>query len=360
MITKEFSNIIDPNKEFYTYDKLLSHEADISWAISIRDIGKSYDARKRLDKAIRNGYSCIWLRWQRKEIGTAIDSWLEQFPDYEDLTPKGQNIIYRKLSPNYGVTFIVFAPVKDSNDVKDIQIPNLKWIMYDECVPEQYDIKTRRDVEFDKFTSIYMSFARKSKGVRAIMACNVIDWFNPFTQGFKIVPFDSGKIKVFLYPMKIQDEQGKTIETTLKIAVENVKPSRKMLQRVIELAKLRYTDEKELQRYINSGGGKEYTMIGVCPNLSIPLEDLQFRRGERYYGFRVMDDIYYICEIKPRKDYPTEVFKFGSNGHMEGRRPQIGKIFEQLINENRVRFENGHVFNEFMAGLSEYRMRNTL
>lgn len=359
-IEKTFKHDFPRDEPYYSLDRLLSFEADISMCQSIRDVGKSYNMRMKCDKAIRNGYSCVWLRWQRTELGTAIDSWKQQFPeDYIDVTPKGNNIVYKKYQLIDSENYIIFGAVKDSVHIKDIQIPNLRWLVYDECVPEQYDIRTRRDIEFDKFTSIYMSFARVSKKMRAVLMCNVIDWFNPFTRGWNILPFEAGLIKVFIDDITIQTDEGSKTER-LKIAVENIKPSEAMLNRVIALAKIRYTNSKDLQKYIDSATAKDYTMIGVCPDLNVPLNDLQFRRGERYYSFRYYDGIYYFCEIKPREGHPTEVFKFGTNGNMEGRRPQLGKAIEELINQGCVRFENGHVYNEFMNGLADYRMRNAL
>lgn len=355
---KLIRNEFPREQEFYNLNRLLSLEADVSMCSSIRDVGKSYDMRKKCHKAILSGYSCVWLRWQRNELGTAIDSWTKQFPDqYEDVTPKGNNVVYRTYKNYESNTYIVFASVKDSVNVKDIQIPNLYWLCYDECVPEQYDVRTRRDVEFDKFTSIYMSFRRTSKTLRAVLMCNVIDWFNPFTRGYGITPFESGYIKVFLEKLETRDSDGNVTTTYLKVAYENIKPSAKMLDRVLELAKLRYTNSDELQKYINNATGKDYTMIGKCPDMSIELADIQFRRGDHYYSYRVHNGVYYFVETKKR-EIQTEVFKFGTNGHLEGRRPEIGKIIEGLINNGMVRFENGHVFNDIMAGLADYRMRN--
>lgn len=357
-LEKEFRHDFPPDDPYYSLDRLLSHEADISWCQSIRDVGKSYNMRMKCHKAISNGYSCVWLRWQRTELGTAMQAWSKQFSDeYEDVTPKGNNIVYRIWVNRESGAYIVFGAVKDSVHVKDVQIPNLRWLVYDECVPEQYDVRTRRDVEFDKFTSIYMSFARESKQLRAVLMCNVIDWFNPFTQAWGIRPFEAGIIKVFIDDITVETDDG-TKGTKLKIAFENIKPSRAMLDRVIELAKLRYTNSKDLQRYISNATAKDYGMIGSCPDMDIPLDRLQFRRGERYYSFRVHDGIYYFVETAKREGYPTEVFKFGTNGSREGRNPQLGKIIEELINQGRVRFENGHVYNEFMNGLADYRMRN--
>lgn len=358
---KDFRHIFPSSVAFYTLDRLLSHEADISMCWSIRDVGKSYDMRKRCHKFIKNGFSTVWLRWQRTELSTAIESWKEQFPDeYEDVTPKGTNIIYHTFRLKGTDNVVVFACVKDSNNVKDIQVPNLAWLVYDECVPETYDVRTRRDVEFEKFTSIYMSFARKSVHMRAVLMCNVIDWFNPFTRGWEIFPFDAGIIRTFVDTFEVEDVDGNRIKTTRKIAVENIQPSKAMLDRVVELAKMRYNSQEELQKYINNATAKQYGLIGKCPDMTVPLHDLQFRRGDKYYSFRVYDGIYYFCEVEPRKDYPTEVFKFGTNGHLEGRRPQLGKMIEELINAGLVRFESGHVFNELMNGLADYRMRNAL
>lgn len=358
-LVKDYKAEYPAGMEFYTLDKALSKEADLTMVQSIRDVGKSYDMRKKCDKAINNGYNCIWLRWERTELSTAIDAWKEQFPDqYEDVTPKGTNIVYKKYQKVDSDNVIVFACVKDSNKVKDIQVANLKWIAYDECVPETYDVRTRRDTEFKKFMSIYMSFVRKSKGVRAVLMCNVIDWFNPFTRGWDITPFEPGIIRTFIDTFEVEDTDGNITKTTRKIAIENIRPSKAMMERVIELAKLQFSNSKDLQKYLDNATGKDYSLIGRCPDMDTPLANIQFRRGERYYSYRLYNGIYYICETAKRDNLITEVFRFGSNGHMECRRPAVGQAFEELINAGVVRFENGHVFNDFLMGLADYRMRN--
>lgn len=354
---KTFKHEFKSDVEFATLDALLSHDANISWCQSIRDTGKSFDARQKCNKAISLGFNCVWLRWERSELGVAIDSWKKQHKDYIEVKTKGMgqlNPPYKTLQKEGSECGITFCAVKDSDITKDIQISKLKYIVYDECVPINYRIRTRRDTEYNKLMDIYDSLVRISPNVKLILLCNVIDWFNPYTQAWQITPFEAGYIKVFI-------KQFDTIngKITRIIAFENLKPSAKMLERCANHAKMRFSTQEELDDYLTSCASREYSLIEACPDKSVPLSDLQFRRGKRYYSFRVYNGVYYFIETGKR-DVDTDVFGYAKNSHLEGRHPEYGKVIEMLINKGKARFENGHVFNEILNGLADYRARTLL
>ena len=334
------------NQEYYNLDKILTINADVYFIMSIRDLGKSYDARKKLVKSMKNGFNNAWLRWDRTETATAND----KFATSEDLI--------KSHIPNSNIGFVIddndnktyFLSVKSAMSYKDFGIDNLKFVVYDECVPEHYDIRTRRETEFKKLMSLYDTIKRDSNA-RLIMICNCIDWFNPFTAGWEIYPFNSGLAKLFIRKMNID---GKDYE--MKICVENVKPTKAMIERVARLQVLK-GNYKTVQDYFKNVTTTQYHLIEICPNRKIPLRELQFRLGNDYYSFRQYSHLFYFCKTKKRDNLETESPDIHDIRKGEYRTVDFGLSIEQLINNGNARFDNGHTYNAIMKMVYKYRER---
>lgn len=354
MITKDFKAEYKPDERYCNHKKLLSHNANISWSQSIRNLGKSYDAMRLVRKTVEKGRNCVWNRWDRNETEIAKAEFMRYNVDdkYTEYNIKNSPASY--IQDNDSGCSIYFMPVKQASSLKGLDIPKIKWMVYDECIPEFYDIKTRRDIEFDKFMSLYKTLKRDTQDFRALLMCNVIDWFNGYTRAWEISPFDAGIIRTFIKDVVV-DIDGEIYKSSQKIAFENVKPSKAMIQRNLEDEILKGNTDFVKAYYANKAS-KEYNMIAQCPNLNIPLEPMQWRRGNIYISYRVHGGYCYFVETKPR-DIATDVFSPGDIGHREMRRPSIGTWLEELINSGKACFSNGHVYNTVIGGIWDYRKR---
>ena len=334
------------NQEYYNLNKILTINADVYFIMSIRDLGKSYDARKKLVKSMKNGFNNAWLRWDKTETATAND----KFSTSEDML-KGH-------IPNSNIGYVVnddlnktyFLSVKSAMSYKDFGIDNLNYVVYDECVPEHYDIRTRRETEFKKLMSLYDTIKRDSNA-RLIMICNCIDWFNPFTAGWEIYPFNQGLAKLFIRKMNID---GKDYE--MKICVENVKPTKAMIERVAKLQVLK-GNYKTVQEYFKNVTTTQYHLIENCPDKRISLTDLQFRIGNNYYSYRQKGQYYYFVKVKKRDNIDTESPDIHDIRKGEFRTVELGKSIEHLVNLGKIRFDNGHTYNSVMKMIYKYRER---
>ena len=345
MKLKTYKSEYSPNELYYNLDRALSYQCDVVFSMSVRNLGKSYSARKIVKNAMKKGYNCAWLRWSLSESEVAAHKFLENEENYH--TKKSQYSNIRVIESNENRAQCHFLSVKSATSARDYGIDNLKYVIYDECVPEFYDVKTRRETEFDKLMSIFTTIKRNSDA-KLIMICNCLDWFNPFFVAWNIFPFNSGLIKVFTKNVVINEKNY-----TQKILVENVKPSDAMLDRVARLEVLKGNFES-IQDYFNNVMKKQYNLTESCPYLDIPLAPMQIRLGNKFYSYRRLGDTFFFVETKKR-DVETESPDISDIDKNETRTTQIGKQLELMLNRGLCRFENGAVFNAICSAIAKYR-----
>lgn len=331
---------------YYSLNRVLTIDANVYLIQSIRDLGKSYSARKLVLKNLNKGYNCAWLRWDKTETATAND----KFSTSENLL-KGKiadsNVGY-VMTENGNKCY--FLSVKGAMSYKDFGIDNLRYVIYDECVPEHYDIKTRRETEFKKLMSLFDTIKRDSDA-RLIMICNCIDWFNPFTANWEIYPFNSGLVKVFDKSLIINEKRY-----NMRIAVENVKPSSAMINRVAQLQVLK-GNAKTVKDYFDNVATTQYNLIGTCPDLDLPLEPIQLRIKDNYYSHRKHDGVFYFCKTGKRDGIDTDSADVHDIRAGEYRTKEIGQTIEILINRGQIRFDTGHTYNDILTAVYKYRER---
>lgn len=357
---KEYDSIYPEDLRYLNHNNLLSHNADISWSQSIRNLGKSYDAMRLVEKTMENGRNCTWLRWDRKECKLAEHE-LERFFD-DDIRYIKKNI------PNSNVSYITdiesdsavyIMPVKDASGVKGMDIPDIKWCIYDECIPEFYDVQTRKFEEFNKFMSLYVTLKRDTKDFRVLMMSNCIDWFTEYTRAWGIMPFAPGKIRVFNH-VTVMETEGGPVSVNYKIAFENVYPSQAMIERNMKDYAIR-GQIFDISAYFGNTTSTNYNLIEVCPDLSVELSNCQFKWDKGYYAYRIYNGIVYFTKVNQRKGIDTYVFKVSDLSQlyedMTTRSRVIGTWLEDLINRGRARFNSGHTYNVLIGGLYELRKR---
>ena len=110
---------------YYSLNDLLSYNAEISIAFSIRDLGKSFSAMSLMDKTIASGRSCVWSRWDRDQTALSMKEYLD-FTSHEysikSLSP-GIKVLQPK---NEELGSIYFIPIKDAAKAKGID-QNFKY-----------------------------------------------------------------------------------------------------------------------------------------------------------------------------------------------------------------------------------------
>ena len=348
-------HIYPPSQEFGDLTPALSCEGDITIFMSIKDVGKSYPAMRLLKKCNLNGGNGVWLRWDISELATARDEFLrDENYHVEKMGGQKHGYVVRNKKSGYVIYLI---GVKYAQTYKGIDLPNLKWICYDEFIPEYYDTQTRKLVEFDRFM-ILLSALWRTNHPRVIMICNTIDWFNSYFKAWGIVPFGAGLIRISTFDMSVMQktEIGDiTINRTFKIVCENMRPSAKMIERIMGSEGLR-GDNNKMQRYIENYYKNQYTLIEKCPDMKLQLEPMQVFYNDKYYGYRVYKNVIYWCETGKR-NVPTDVSK-RCDMQLETRpaiRPIYAKTIEDGINAGYMRFDSGYTYNAIIGYIYEVR-----
>lgn len=319
---------------YYSLNDLLSYNADISIAFSIRDLGKSFSAMTLQDNTIETGRSCVWSRWDR-------DQTLLSMKEYLDFTPNE----YKVISPSTGIKIlepknddlgsVYFIPVKDAAKAKGID-QDFKYWIYDEFLPEFYLNRVQKEEEYNKWSSLYTTLKRDTPDFRAILMSNCISWFNGYFRAWDIRPFPAGQIKRFT-----QKAYGYSTD----VVMHNVKPSKAALDRVIRHEVAKGKNEDEIKRYIENATQDKGFFLGKCPDLNVPLHPILFFHHDQYYGFREYDGHIYFCKTKYRSDFGVMALNRRELRDGMARDRGAGTNFERWINLGIARFETTEVMN---------------
>jgi hypothetical protein len=322
------------NELYYSLNDLLSYNAEISIAFSIRDLGKSYSAMMLLDNTIATGRSAVWSRWDRDQTLLSMKEYLD-FSKYE----------FKIISPSKGIKVlqpvneelgsIYFIPVKDAAKAKGID-QDFKYWVYDEFLPEFYLNRVQKEEEYDKWASLYTTLKRDTEDFRAILMSNCISWFNGYFRAWGIRPFPAGQIKRFTQ---------KAFGYSTNVVMHNVKPSPLALDRVIRHEVAKGKSEDEITRYIENATQDKGFFLGKCPDLNTPLHPVLFFHHGQYYGFREYEGYIYFCKTKYREDYGVMALNRRELSDGMARDRGAGTNFERWINLGIARFENVEVMN---------------
>lgn len=237
-------------KRYWDGDPLFTYmgDCDIIMASSVRNIGKTFSVFKNLRGQIDKGYNVAVSRYDRIELAVTISDFLRYYEDKVD----GETVRhYKRIAPpmaempikiyefDNGARVYFFA-IKDSPNLKGMEITNLTRWFIDEFVPIAYKFQTRKYKEFDYFTELYHTVLRSNLSLKIIMMANCKVWENPYFMGWEIPKFKSGNI------LKIEREG-------LRLAIENVEPSKAMGQAFIDgelkMGKTMDTVNAELRNY---------------------------------------------------------------------------------------------------------------
>ena len=331
-------NMQHEDDEFYVLNELLSHDPDVGIAQSIRNLGKSYDGLDLcIDRIEMKNQNCAWSRWDREELKVAEAEFERKvnMDEYKRFAlTKSSGSIYENQTTGKSITF---TAVKDYTKYKGIDIPDLRYWIYDEFLPEKYQTITRKRDEFPAWSSLYTTLRRNNKKFTALLISNCISWFNGYFDAWGILPFPSGQIK--RYPQQyIDPELG--IEVKRTIVMDNVKPTKAMIKRVVADEVLKGKTNEEIQAYLNNATKDITSFVEKCPDKSIPLSKHQWLMNDHYYSYRIYDGLMYFCEHAKRDGVFTLTLNKDELKPGIVRDRSEAKLFEDYINMGMMRFED--------------------
>lgn len=325
-------------EEYWVADELLSYDGDVSIASSIRALGKSYDVMGLLINRIETkNLNCAWSRWDRDELKIA-EKEFERRIDMDNYSryalTKNSGSVYENTNTGTSMTF---TTVKDAVKYKGIDIPKLSYWAYDEFLPEFYKTITRRRDEFSFWSSLYTTLRRDNRKFKAILISNCISWFNGYFDAWGIEPFPSGQIKRF--PQHFCDEEL-GIDITMNVVMENIKPTKAMINRVIQDEVLKGKSKGEIMEYLSNRTKDIRTFVEKCPDREAPISSTQWLLNGKYYSYRTYNGLLYFFEHGLREG--THILCLNRSELKPGivRDRGNAKVFEDMINASMVRFED--------------------
>lgn len=348
--------IYPDDKEYWDGDKLFPYMGDCNTIISfsIRNIGKTYAVFKHLRKQIDKGNTVAISRYDRIELSVTITDFLRYYESHDEdgnlITQYKQVKTQIKETPVKIFEFpngarVYFFAVKDSPNLKGLEIPNITRWYIDEIVPLRYKYQTRKYREFEDFIQLYHTIVRTSfDKLRVIMTANCNNWSNPYCIGWDIPKFKEGHI---LKIVKSENIDGTFFK--MSIAIENVKASRAMCVRFIKTEIQAGRKIEDVKEELNGYARDPDCFISIVDNAVDTGYQIKFK-GEIYGLYCKNHKTYVKKEAKNdnKNQYlltPAEYdkdFIFDNN---------FVNTIEKLLNYNRLRFDSRKTESNIRLGV---------
>ena len=352
---KLYDHKLDENALYWTLKDLkrtLSYGATFNTLASPRNVGKSYSAMELCQEQLDKGQSVAWGRYNKIELSASIKAWTQFNPELKPVKSEGSDIkTYADECTGGRISFFTWSR---SQNLKGIDEP-FKYIVCDEFIPERYTEKTRLDTEFNDWTSVYLSLARRYNP-KVVMLSNNIFWMNPFYDKWNVIPFPKGKTLVVKDTLTA-DIDGDLYKSVRRVVNENIGMSKSMVKATIEQTNVQFSTSAEMQRYYDNATKAEYTKIAKCPDLSIPLESLQLMTDGYYMGFRIYDGQLYISKIKVDISKETAVSEpeYINFEKKHYRSKSYIQYFEPQFNAGNCVFDSGETLTHFLRWIRHNR-----
>ena len=323
-------------------------------AFSIRNIGKTYAVFRHLRKQIEKGNFVAISRYDRIELSVTIADFLR----YYELRDEDGNLItqYKEVKHNikemplktYEFTNgarVYFFAVKDSPNLKGLEIPNITRWYIDEIVPLRYKFQTRKYREFEDFIQLYHTIVRKSfDKLRVIMTANCNNWSNPYCIGWDIPKFKEGNILKIVRTEIIDGEEFK-----LSIAIENVKPSKAMRARFVKTEIQTGRKIEDVKEELNAYARDPDCFIARAGNATDTGIQIKFK-GEIYGLYSKNHKTYVKKESKNdnKSQYLLTPAEYDADFIYDN---NFVNTIEKLINYNRLRFDSRKTESNIRLGV---------
>lgn len=339
---------------FYTPNTILSCKSpnrNVFVIQSIRNLGKSYGMMKVIKRDVENGVNAVWSRWNDEELSVAINEAFDTLDIQTKENPEGEwlktvinksAVIFENIE-SHGRLY--FLSVKMAHKLKGLDIKSLHYWVYDEFIPEFYENETRRIEETQKWNSLYITLKRTNTNFTAVLISNCISWFNGYFEQWGILPFPIGEIRTYDQKTKILigDE---IIETTQEIVVENVKPTKAQIKRIMidEVVK---GSSCNLKNYLENTTKDNFSLIATCPG-DVPLHNAEWYYNKECYSFRMYEGIMYWTKARPRDVHKWTCNKADITDEIR-RDKAMGVTFEKYYDSAKMRFKDGNVHNAVLG-----------
>ncbi len=179
--------------DYYSFDRVLSHNAVYNFVVGARGLGKTYGAKKKvISDYINKGWQFIYVRRYSTELKTRITFFADiahEFPDYGFRVSGWEAQITR--TPNADKpkweTFGYFVPLSSSQSMKSVAFPKVRWVIFDEFIIEKGAIHYLPE-EANIFNNFFSTVDRYKDKTRVLFLANALTIMNPYFLEYSIRP----------------------------------------------------------------------------------------------------------------------------------------------------------------------------
>lgn len=347
----------DKNNEYYTVQDLklaLSYNCDYTVLSSIRNLGKTYSTMQLCIEKMKAGQTVLWERYNRDELKLACKTW-ENMVQFNKPSSAGGYLEYTSEDFD-GKLLICQTSVVNIKGYDDIYEKLPVFEIKDEFLPVRYLQSKRFLNEYSDAMEIRKTFKRNGP-MRSIYLSNCLNWMNPYTVAWDMMPIDTGKARIIIdtYKVNVDDE---IFTDKRSIYWESVKPTKAMINRILR-TEVSSMNVESLDEYIDNEFYKEYSKIAKCPDMSIQLENIQFMSEGYYFSYRIYNGRLYFCNVKPKSNVKTYVDerKYIDIDNLHFRYPGLASEYEEHFNNGKCIFDSSKTFMAYQRWLINNRKR---
>lgn len=269
------------NNDYFNTNKIDSHNALFNFVVTNRNSGKTWALKlKAIGSFIKKGYVTIWLRRFTSDIK---NRYLEHFytnkmisinkkVDFAKLTRKGQVFYYNKKP------FLYVVSLSSQQKLKGFDIPNVKYIVYDEFTTTQQKYNHYRGNEAIDFLDLYMTFKRNNN-VKCYFLGNKETFTNPYYTFFNIKP-----PPIHFEGIKKYKQNSILIYQDNKLLTQNIDNLSNALL------------DTPYYKYLFDGDMKTQQLVNFSKLPSGAILYLQFYYANNVYQIKVSNNNYYVVK----------------------------------------------------------------
>ena len=181
--------------EWYSYNRLLSHNGFINVVLSGRGMGKSYASKKMIiDDFIKKGTQSVYVRRTKVELDKAKKTF---FNDIKLAYPNREFKIDGDVGLMDGDVIVHFIPLSTSNNLKSASYPNVSKIFFDEYIITQTSHSRYLKNEMILFYDLIETVFRKRTNTKVIIMSNAVSFVNPLFTDLNIEPNPNKRFQKF-------------------------------------------------------------------------------------------------------------------------------------------------------------------
>ena len=180
---------------WYSYNRLLSHNGFINVVLSPRGNGKSYGAKKMIiDDFLKKGYESVYVRRTKVELDKAKKTF---FNDIKKEYPNHEFKIQGDVGLIDGEVLVHFIPLSTSNNLKSSSYPLVSKIFFDEYIITQTSHSRYLKNEMTLFYDLIETVFRKRTNTKVIIMSNAVSFVNPLFTDLNIEPKPDERFQKF-------------------------------------------------------------------------------------------------------------------------------------------------------------------